>query len=178
MFGFLIGTLSLIGLIKVWKGGWHGGHGRGFGGPRRWMTRRLFEYLDTTPGQEKVLAQVMDEVEKKAWAARDQLHGGRSAFARAVQGEHFDGAAVGDAFDSQQAALEELKKTLREGMAKVHEALGPEQRRRLAELIEHGPRAMHGGHGHACGHHRHGSGCGWGGCGGWGHAHGGPAVSL
>ena len=78
MFGFFIGTLSLIGLIGVWKSGWHGGHGRGFGGPRRWMTRRLFEYLDTTPGQEKVLAQVMDEVEKKAWAAR------RSAARRAL----------------------------------------------------------------------------------------------
>ncbi len=171
MFGFVIGTLSLIGLIRVWKGGWHGGYGRGFGGPRRWMTRRLFEYLDTTPGQEKVLEQVIDEVEKKAWAARDQMRSGRSAFARAVQGEHFDGAAVGDAFDSQQTTFEELKKTLREGMAKVHEALGPEQRKRLAELIEHGPRAMHGGHGSGCGHGHHG-------CGGWRHAHGGPAVNL
>ncbi len=172
MFGFVIGTLSLIGLIKVWKGGFYGGHGRGFGSPRRWMTRRLFEYLDTTPGQEKVIEELVEEAEKKAWAARDQLHLGRSAFARAVRGEHFDGAAVGESFDTQQATFEELKKTLREGLAKVHEALNPEQRKRLAELIEHGPRAMHGGHaGHGCGHGR----CGHGGHGRW---HGGPAVSL
>jgi len=171
MLGFIIGTLSLIGLIRVWKGGWHGGYGRGFGSPRRWMTRRLFEYLDTTPGQEKVLDQVLEDLEKKGWASRDQFHTARSAFARAVRGEHFDGAAVGEAFDAQQGSLDDLKKSLREGMAKVHEALSPEQRVRLAELIERGPRAMH--HAHGCGHGRHGYGRhdGW-------RAHGDAPVSL
>ena len=51
MFGFLIGTLSLIGLIKVIRNGrgW-GGHGFRGGGAKRWMLRRLFQRLDTTPG--------------------------------------------------------------------------------------------------------------------------------
>jgi Spy/CpxP family protein refolding chaperone len=162
MFGFVIGTLSLVGLLRLMRGGgWRGGYGRWGGGrwgggPRRWMQRRLFELLDTTPGQEKVLDEVLDEVEKKAWAARDQFRGARGAYARAVRGEHFDGAAVSEAFDAQQVAVEELKKTLREGLAKVHEALRPEQRARLADLIEHGPRGMygHGCHGHM-GHRDH-----------------------
>ena len=139
-----------------------------------WMQRRLFEVLDTTPGQEKVLDEVLDDLEKKAWAARDQLRGARGAYARAVKGEHFDGAAVSEAFDAQQAAVEELKKSVREGMARVHEALRPEQRVQLAELIEYGPRALHGrGHcGGHFGHHRHG---------GWREARGGaagPAVNV
>lgn len=164
MFGFVIGTLSLIGLIGVLKGGYHPGHRGGFGGPRRWMARRLFEYLDTTVGQEKVLEEVLESLETKASAVHDQLHVARSSFARAMRGEHFDGAAVGEAFEAEQASLEELKKALREGLAKVHEALNPEQRRRLAELIEFGPRAMHGHQG-GCGHGRWGRG-------GWRHAHG------
>lgn len=159
MFGFIIGTLSLIGLIKVARAG---RSGRGFrGGPRRWMMRRLFERLDTTPGQEKVIAEVLDDVERKAWTVREQFFTARGAYARAVRGEHFDGASVGEAFDAQQAAVEEVKKAAREGMAKVHEALNPEQRKMLGDLIEFGPRAFHGGCAHA---HHHGF------------RHGGPAT--
>lgn len=153
MFGFIIGTLSLIGLIKVARAG---RHGRGYGGgPRRWMLRRLFQRLDTTPGQEKVIAEVLDDAEQKGWAVREQFFTARGSYARAMRGEHFDGAAVGEAFDSQQAAVEELKKSVREGMARVHEALTPEQRTVLGDLIEHGPRGMHGGwRGHGrFGHH-------------------------
>jgi len=174
MFGFIIGTLSLVGLLKLWRGGGRYGRRMG-GGPRRWMQRRLFEALDTTPGQEKVLDEVLDDMEKKAWAARDQFKGARGAYARAVRGEHFDNAAVSEAFDAQQGAVEELKKSLREGMAKVHEALRPEQRTQLSELIEFGPRALHGrGYHGGWGHfgHRHG---------GWREARGGaagPAVNV
>ncbi len=147
MFGFIIGTLSLIGLIKVARGGRHGRFG---GGPRRWMLRRLFERLDTTPGQEKVIIEAVDEVQRKAWAAREQFFTARSSYARSVRGEHFDGAAVGEAFDAQQGTVEEVKKAVREGLSKVHEALNPEQRKLLGDLLEFGPRALHG----HCGHHR------------------------
>lgn len=138
MFGFVIGTLSLVGLIGVWKGRWHGDH-------RRWMSRRLFEYLDTTPGQEKVIAEVLNDVEERGRAVHEGLRGARGAFARAVRGEHFDGEAVSQAFESSESAGEALKVAIREGLIKVHEALGPQQRARLAALIERGPRVMHGG---------------------------------
>lgn len=169
MFGFLIGTLSLIGLVKVMRGGRYG-YGRGGrfgGGPRRWMLRRLYQRLDTTHGQEKVIDEVTAEVETKFWAAREQMMNARSAYARAVRGEHFDSPAVGEAFDAQQAALEEVKKVVREGLAKVHEALNPEQRQVLGDLIEYGP---HAGRGH-CGGHFHGH---RGHHGGWRPAAGGP----
>ncbi len=154
MFGFIIGTLSLIGLVKVWR--W-GRHGHGPWGARRWMLRRLFQHLDTTPGQEKVISGVVDDVQRKAQAARDAMFGARGDFAKAMRGERFDGAAVDESFEKQQAALDELKKAVKEGLGAVHEALNPEQRARLAELAEHGPGRLHG-----CGDHGHfrAHGCG------------------
>lgn len=143
MFGVLIGTLSLIGFVKVWKYG-RFGHGYRHGGHRRWMLRRFFEQLDTTPGQEKVVLEVLDETERKAWATRDVFRNSRTSFAQAVRGEHFDGARVDETFAAQQTAIDEMKSTLRGGMAKIHEALNDAQRKALADLIEYGPRHMHG----------------------------------
>jgi Spy/CpxP family protein refolding chaperone len=149
MFGFLIGTLSLIGLIKVVRHGrgW-GGHGSR-GGPRRWMLRRLFERLDTTPGQEKVILEAVEQVEQNGRAAKDAFFNGRVDIGRAMRGEHFDTAAVNAAFEKQQEAVDAFKKTVLENMQKIHEALTPEQRQAAGNLIENGPRALHGG---GCGH--------------------------
>lgn len=151
MFGFIVGTLSLIGFIKVWR------HGRlGYrGGPRRWMLRRLFEHLDTTPGQEKVMASAVENAERAMWQAREQVFRSRSAYAKAMRSETFDTAAVNEAFDAQQASVDQVKRTVREGLQAVHEALSPEQRARLGDLLEFGPGRLHG-----CGHGRfahHGS---------------------
>lgn len=150
MFGFLIGTLSLIGLVKVARWGRYGQRGYG-GGPRRWMMRRLFQHLDTTPGQEKVIAQATENAERVMYQAREQFFRARSTYANAVRGETFDSTAVNEAFEAQQASVDEVKKAVREGMQAMHEALSPEQRKALGDLIEYGPRAMHGGGG--CGHH-------------------------
>ncbi|MFO0594546.1 MAG: periplasmic heavy metal sensor [Myxococcaceae bacterium] len=158
MFGFIVGTLSLIGFVKVLRWGrWQHGAG-GYGGPRRWMLRRLFQRLDTTPGQEKVISQAVENAERAMWQAREQVFRGRTSFAGAMRGETFDSAAVNATFDAQQASLDDLKKAVREGMQSIHEALSPEQRARLADLVEFGPGRMHGG---GCGrarfgHHHHG----------------------
>lgn len=149
MFGFIVGTLSLIGLIKVarWgRYGRHGGRGSGRGGWNRWMLRRLFERLDTTPGQEKVIAEAADEAQRVMWQAREELFRARSEYAKAMRGEAFDNEAVNAAFEKQQASVDEVKKTLKEKMQAIHEALNPEQRAALADLIEFGPGRLHGGH--------------------------------
>lgn len=153
MFGFIVGTLSLIGFIKVWRWGRSGRHGSG-GGPRRWMLRRLFEHLDTTPGQEKVVAGAVEQAERVMWQARAQVFRARTAYAKAMRGETFDTAAVNEAFDAQQASVDEVKKAVREGLQAVHEALSPEQRAKLADLVEFGPGRPHGcgGHGHFAQH--------------------------
>lgn len=156
MFGFLVGTLSLIGFIKVARWGRYGHRG----GARRWMMRRLFQQLDTTPGQEKVIASATETAERAMWQAREKFVAARAAYAKAMRAETFDSAAVNEAFEVQQAAADEVKKTVREGMQQIHEALSPEQRNRLADLVEFGPRHMHGGGcargGGRFGHHHHG----------------------
>ena len=151
MFGFLIGTLSLIGLVKVVRHGrgWGGGYGGRGRGPRQWMMRRLFQRLDTTPGQEKVILEAAETLETQGREVRQAFFNGRADFARAMSGEHFDTATVNEAFEKQQAAVDALKKTVLEKMQAIHEALTPEQRKVAAELIQYGPRAMHGG---GCGH--------------------------
>ena len=79
MSGFIIGLVCLWGLSRVlrgrhgcgpgWRGrGWHGRgwRGRGWSGGGRagryWMLRRVFEKLDTTPGQEREIREAVDEV--------------------------------------------------------------------------------------------------------------------
>ena len=161
MLGFIFGTVCLVALVKVVKGGRRWGQG-GWGdhsGARRWMLRRLFQRLDTTTGQEKVITEAFDEVYEKTRAVREELFRARGTFARSVRGEAFDTESVRDQFDKQQTAMDELKKTVLAGMQKIHEALTPEQRAVAGDLIEFGPRHFAGGGG--CGHHRfghHGSG--------------------
>lgn len=148
MFGFVIGALSLVGLLTLHRFRCHG-CGRHGGGPRRWLLRRLFQRLDTTPGQEKVVQSAVEEVERAAHAARNAMWASRPEFAAALRGEHFNGAAVDAAFEKQQGAIDEVKRALRAGLAAVHEALTPEQRKHLVDLLEAGPRGMRGG----CGLH-------------------------
>jgi Spy/CpxP family protein refolding chaperone len=156
MFGFIVGTLSLVGLVKVLRHGygwgrWHGHGGYGWrGGRGSWILRRLFQRLDTTPGQEKVIAEAFEELQSKARSIREELFKTRSTFAKAVRGETFDTEAVRASFDAQSAAVEELKKSVLASLQKIHEALTPEQRAVAGDLFEFGPRAR-GGCGHACG---------------------------
>ena len=164
MFGFVIGALSLVGLIKLsrwqrWHGGGYGGYGYGGrmgSGPRNWMLRRLFQRLDTTPGQEKVIAEAFDTLREKGQAFREGVFASRADVAKAVSGEHFDAETVRDAFAKHEVAFDGLRQALIEQMQKVHEALNPEQRKQVAQLLEFGPRAFAGGHGGGCGRGRFG----------------------
>jgi Spy/CpxP family protein refolding chaperone len=152
MFGFLIGTLSLVGFFKVLRWGRHGRHG----GPRKWMLRRLYQHLDTTPGQEKEMAAATERVERAMWQAREQLLRSRGPLAKAMRAETFDTAALNEALDAQQASMDEARKALREGLQEVHEALSPQQRNQLGDLIEFGPARAHGcGHRGPRRHHHH-----------------------
>jgi Spy/CpxP family protein refolding chaperone len=154
MFGFIVGTLSLWGLIKVAKSGRHGWHRRGGGRWGQWMFRRLFERLDTTPGQERVVLDAADEAQRVMWKARDEVMRARSDYAKAMRSEHFDAEALNAAFERQQASIDEVKKTLREKLQSIHEILTPSQRASLADLIEFGPSRFAGGWHHRH-HHRH-----------------------
>ena len=194
MFGFLIGTACLVGLIAVlrggrrghWGGGWNGGFGRGrWGGGGfgpRMAIRALFQRLDTTPGQEKVIAQAFDEMREAGQKARQELRASRADVAKSMRGESFDAVMMGDLFGRHDRVLEELRKAAVGSFSKVHDVLDERQRGVLADLIERGGlfagfgRGMHEGPDFDPGDGRDGrDGPGWGhgghgGCGPrWGH---------
>lgn len=185
MLGFVIGTVCLIGLIKVWRWGrwhrygghgWHGQHawgghgchgaggddcggrggrrgpggffrddamgGGGFGGSigRSSVMRAVFERLDTTPGQEKVIVGAVEQLREAAGSLRDEGKKSRNDLAQALRAPAFDEALFGEAFARHEATLGDLRKKVMDAFAKVHDALDDKQRDRLADLIESGPR--------------------------------------
>lgn len=180
MFGFIVGTACLIGLVKMvrggcgyarlcggpracgfdacepggrygWRGhggcatGCRGGGGGGFGPPwmfRRYLLRSLFERLDTTPGQEKVIVAAVDEVQEAVKAARGEFKRSREDVARAVGGDAFDETVIGGVFARHDEALANVRRAATGALARVHDALDARQRARLAEIIAEGPWAF------------------------------------
>ena len=166
MIGFLVGALCLVGLIKVMRhgrgrfgyggcgrpswGGWHGHHpgsygGYGRGGPRFFL-RALFERLDTSPGQEKVILSALERLWEKKRTVGEEFVQTRKDVARAMRGPVFDEPALSEAFGRQDALLVELRHEVEESMKAVHEALDERQRKIAADLIEGGiGRSVFGG---------------------------------
>jgi len=196
MFGIIIGTACLIGLIKVLRRGWygHGGYGYGHDGPGfggfggfgggcgggggdwagrsrgwgggpfgfaggapwesgggrwggRWggpdfFLRQIFEHLDATPGQEKVMREAASELRAEAAKHREELHKTRADIAKAMRSESFDEVLLGELFARHDSALESLRKATTGALARVHVVLDERQRARLADLIELGPGAF------------------------------------
>jgi Spy/CpxP family protein refolding chaperone len=163
MLGFLFGALCLVGLFKVLRygrrgyggggrcgggfghhGGWGPGRGWGEGGGwgggfgPRVLLRSLFERLDATPGQEKVILSAVDEMREAGQKLKSEIRSSREEVARVTRGEIFDAESLGELFAKHDSALEELRKVAVGAMARVHDALDSRQRERLAEMIESG----------------------------------------
>ena len=161
MFGFLIGTACLIGLIKVarhgrgcgrWGYGGYGGpwghshHHGGFGGSARrggfgrtfWL-RGAFERLQTTPGQEKVIVEAVDELTEIFRKARDEFRATRGDFAGVFRSETVDEASVSDIFLRHDTTLSETRRAAVEAIHRIHDALTEKQRAEVADFLENGP---------------------------------------
>lgn len=158
MFGFIIGLASLFGLVYVLRGGHRGHFGGGCGhrshhhhrrggwrkGGRwrgRWL-RGLFERLDTTPGQEKVIREAIGDVMDEAKSARRAFPDVRSNLGAAFASASLDEAAVENAMAPADEGLARLRVAMSEALRRIHEALDDEQRQRLARWLsrgDHGP---------------------------------------
>lgn len=156
MVGFLFGTVCLIALLKVlrhrrtWGGEWGGHHcyaarrswrgtSRGWRGGSRWiMLRALFERLETTPGQERVIVQALDRLAENRGAVRDEMKQTRVDVARAIEGGLIDDAALDDAFARHDRLLAELRVSLIEALKTGVETLDEGQRKELARLFSGG----------------------------------------
>jgi Spy/CpxP family protein refolding chaperone len=146
MIGFIIGTVCLIGLVKVlrrgrgWHGRWgHGGYGSHsgrMGGPRRWFLRSIMERLETTPGQEKAIVAAIDELRDDRKLVREEAEQTRADLARVVSSGLVDDAAFEETFARHDRLLAQLRVAFVESLKKATEALDERQRKQVAELLE------------------------------------------
>jgi hypothetical protein len=158
MFGFILGTVCLIALIKVLRRGrgWHGrwgyggwghrgyghgygyGPGPGYGGPRRWFLRSMFERLETTPGQEKAILGALDELRGNRKVVYDEAQQTRADLARAVSSGLVDDATLEETFARHDRLLAQLRVAFVEALKKATEALDERQRKQVADMLEGG----------------------------------------
>jgi Spy/CpxP family protein refolding chaperone len=153
MFGIFIGTACLIGLAVVLRrgrygyecgpgGGQWGRRGGRFGFGRRGLYR-IFQKLETTPGQEKVILSAISDLKEHARDARAGMRGTVNEVAEALRGEDFDDDAFAAIFEPHLSRIENLRSEFARTVHKIHEVLAPEQRDRLADFIESRARFAH-----------------------------------
>jgi len=121
-----------------------GGEGRGFG--RGFVLGAVLDRIGATPVQERTIRAAFEEFRAEAKRAGGgegkQL---RKDMASALRKPAFDEVLLGELFARHDRALEDVRKAFVGLMAKTHDALDEEQRGRLAELVEKGPRFWRSG---------------------------------
>jgi len=154
MFGFFIGTACLIGLAAVARRGGYrhhfghsGCHHRGFGyrgfGARHFL-HRIMDRLDTTPGQERVIREAIQDLKEEAWSLRREARGTRSELADALRGAELDKALLDRVFAKHDEVIEKLRASFVASAERIHGTLDERQRKQLADMIESGPWAYAG----------------------------------
>jgi hypothetical protein len=148
--GLLVGTICLIGLVRVlvgrrYYGGFHH-HGYaygppGWGGP--WARRRGFLFsimarLDATPSQEKAIMTALGELKDTARELRGTVRETRGDVARTFRGSTFDETVLGTAERRFDDATQRLRQAATEALGKIHGVLDDRQRKVLGDMIENG----------------------------------------
>jgi uncharacterized membrane protein len=106
--------------------------------------RYVFQRLDTTPGQEKVIMEAVEEITQAVNGAKDEVRQSKGDVARALSGEEFDAGAIGAAYARQDDVITKVRDAVTGALAKVHDALDPKQREELSRLIGESTRGFRG----------------------------------
>jgi hypothetical protein len=123
----------------AFSGGGFAGLGRGRG--QRFFIRRLLERIRATPAQERIVAGAVEEFrDEMKKAAGGEARRSRQEIVDALRRPTFDGVLLGEQFARHDTVIEGARKAFVGLVAKIHGALEPEQRGRLADLVERGPR--------------------------------------
>jgi hypothetical protein len=102
------------------------------------VLRALFERLETTPGQERVILAAVDELRAVGAKAKAQRHELRKELAAAVRAPSFDENTVGAVTARLEGLMHDARTAGIAAFAKVHEALDERQRVMLATWLERG----------------------------------------
>jgi hypothetical protein len=146
MLGFIVGTICLIALIAVLRRRrWHRGHYHRYGwGPRAWLWRTS-RYLGATPQQEKLFRDELVAFLDEARGLGGALQQARTELASALRDERLDSGRIDAVLTKQQELITGLRTRLVASLGSIHQTLDAEQRRRVAEIVESGPRRAYAG---------------------------------
>jgi hypothetical protein len=103
-----------------------------------WALRSVFERLETTPGQERVIMAALDELRENRRDLREELRQARADIARAIQGGLIEDNTLEEAFARQDRLLARIRVGFTEALKKVVETLDEPQRKQLASWLEGG----------------------------------------
>jgi uncharacterized membrane protein len=119
------------------------GGGEGWGDVRgkRFFIRSVLSHVRATPEQQRAIGNALDEFRDDM----KKLGGGetrrsRQEIADALRRPTFDGVVLGEQFARHDTVIEGARKAFVGLVARVHDTLEPDQRTRLASLVERGPR--------------------------------------
>jgi Spy/CpxP family protein refolding chaperone len=119
-----------------------------FGGGRmrkRFVVRAILEHVRATPAQERAIGAAFEEFrDEMKRAAGGEGRRSRQELVDALRRPTFDGVVLGEQFARHDTLIESARKAFVGLVARIHDALEPEQRDRLAGLLERGPRFFGG----------------------------------
>jgi uncharacterized membrane protein len=103
--------------------------------------RAVLRHVQATPAQERVIgaafAEFGDEIKR---LGGDEGKRSRQEIGDALRRPTFDGVVLGEQFARHDTLIEQGRKAFVGLFAKIHDALEDEQRARLADLVQRGPR--------------------------------------
>jgi len=122
-------------------GGAFPGFGPGRARGKRFFIRSVLEQLRATPAQERVVAAAVEEFgDEMKKATGGEARRSQQEIVDALRRPTFDGVSLGEQFARHDTVIEDARKAFVGLVAKLHDALEPEQRARLADLLDRGPR--------------------------------------
>jgi len=96
----------------------------------------LSDRLQATPGQERAIAAALERVLAAKEKARGDLAKVGAALARELRSPQLDRDALQREVSQAHGELVHVEEAVLDAASEIHEALEPEQRRRLAELLD------------------------------------------
>jgi len=104
--------------------------------------------IQATPQQRQVVEQAENDIFNALQAKAQARKGAHQALLTAVTGDQFDAQALQSFADARAQDVKDVAAVIIPSLQKVHDALTPEQRTKLVQLVQehrHGPQGGFGG---------------------------------